>query len=317
METLDGNGNVVRTTAQAGDLPIAGLEAGQSYSVVVVDANRFRLVGLDADAKDALPIKLTKGRGSSHSLTNQDETRGIGITSKLTASDKAATKPSIGKSLSKISYKAETNPAVNDISPLLLLIKQKGDNKIDSKVNKANKNAKNNNISIAGALSLTVANHSATTRVGTIARDALSSGADIKISSDLKEKYATSAIASVSAKSDDDGNTRTAIGAALSFVDTKAITSIGDGVALDAAGDIDVTSHITFPRLLNPADLINLDALRSGEISGLQGLRADLLGGTRLFNTYVATQATGLANKDVRVIAGASALPTSSRRQTR
>ncbi len=304
MEKLDSNGNVVRTTAEAGDIPIAGLTAGQSYSVVVVDANHIRLVGLDVDAKDALPIDISKGRGSAHTLTNQDETRGIGITSKLEASDKAASKPNIGKTLSKITYKAETNPAVNDISPLFLLIKQKGDKKIDSKVNKATKNAKNNDISIAGALSLTIANHSATTRVGVTARNALSSGADIKIDSELEEKYATSAIANVSAKSDDDGNTRTAIAAALSFVDARAVTTVGDGVSLDAGGDIAVTSKVTFPRLLNPTDLINLDALRSGEISGLQGLRSDLLGGTRLFNTFVTTQAKGEINKDVRVIAG-------------
>ena len=77
-----------RQTA-AGDTPLGGLTAAESYFVSVIDADTFRLTESSADAFAAAPVQLTAaGSGSGHKLVHG--TTGLTVTADLNATDNAS-----------------------------------------------------------------------------------------------------------------------------------------------------------------------------------------------------------------------------------
>ena len=101
------------------DLPVGGLEDGQVYNIIVVDATTIRLTDSYPDAVAGTAVDLADaGSGTAHSLS-QGQVEGIGIKATLDATNKAFGGPSVGGSPTwrDLRWNPELVPAVRTLLP--------------------------------------------------------------------------------------------------------------------------------------------------------------------------------------------------------
>ena len=249
-----GNG----TTVLQGDPEIGGLTDGETYYVVVVDANTIRLVSSPEQALLAVPVALTAAGSGQQYITDQAvSTSALTITATLKGSESQsvssgiggtfgynkyikgfASKPDLTQAIFQNGFSLDANnPAISGMEQV---------NGVATKNALANKQN-----SWTGAIGIAVADHDVEVTIG--ANDtggntaSLMTGGSLTISSTIAES--TSMSISTSVSKPNGSNNVAGIGLAISVGDyiNRAKVTVAGAARIDAGQSMTITSGVSYP----------------------------------------------------------------------
>jgi 6-phosphogluconolactonase (cycloisomerase 2 family) len=252
--TLLPTGN--QTTVLQGDPEIGGLTAGETYYVVVVDANTIRLVSSPEQALLATPVVLTAaGSGAQYITDEAVSTSALTITATLKGSESQSASSSIGGTFGYNKYakgflsKPDLTQAIfqnginlGSTSPIVTGMQD---------VNGVSTTMANYQNSWTGGIGVAVANHDVEVTIG--ADDtggnttSLVTGGNLTISSTIAQSTSMSTSASVSKPNGSSNVAGIGISVAVGVYANKAIVTVAAPARIDAGGSASIASSVTYP----------------------------------------------------------------------
>ncbi|HPM80080.1 MAG TPA: hypothetical protein PLF81_05245, partial [Candidatus Anammoximicrobium sp.] len=295
--TGDRHGLQRTNTITRRDPPLRGLNNGETYFAVVLDADHFRLAESEQDALAAAPIGFDAGQGTGtvHSLKGDNEEKGVLVAADLTANNRATSGAAIGSepTFSDLLTKAELQGSLAAIKAILTFNFKDSFKKPD--INGSGTTT-NSLFSAAGGLSLNLFDHTVRATLGSTAD--VDSGGNVTLRSSVSQKSQATAQGNLvlgSAKKFASG-----VALALGFY-TNDVQSIVDGdgatgASIDAAGQIDISSDVEYPLLVEPLQLLPFssffDSTNSYDVIGdISNFLNGSLGLTRIMNVWSASKA--------------------------
>ncbi|HEY3919271.1 MAG TPA: PKD domain-containing protein, partial [Stellaceae bacterium] len=298
-------------TIDANDTPIGGLQNNKVYYVVKVDADHIRLADNPADALAALPVTFTSsGSGNSHTVAPSSTINGIGVSAALSASDVAVAAPQTGGSPSDFSdpFKGGNASVAGLLGSASALFSSPGAE--DENGTNVDSSVQNDGFAGAGGIALNIVTHHVYASVGNEATaqnpTVLVTPADIQVSAAISESAQINATAGVS----DVKGSAAAVAIGVGVYTNDAEATIYGHTQVDAGGTLSVASSVTYPLLVDPAQLFTQlpGNIESNGLSGLSGYLDGTLGiASNLLNTWVVTDA-GAGEGDTVSISGSIAV---------
>jgi len=291
------------------DPALRGLTNAATYFAIRLDDDTFRLAASKQDALAAAPIALdaTQATGTAHEFQPVDEVAGVLVAAHLTADNRANAGAGIGgePTLADLLTKAELQTSLNGIKGIL-----NADFKDRFHHGAAHGSGTTTNSLFSGAagISLNIFEHTVRAQLGATAQ--IESDGDFALRSEGTQRAQVTAQGNIflgSAKKFASG-----VAVALGFYtnDVQAIVD-GDGslgASIDAAGQIDISSELEYPLLVEPLELVPFssffeNASEGNVIGDLASLLDGSLGLTRIFNVWVASSAYTTKQADLPTVA--------------
>ena len=291
------------------DAEIRGLDSGEVFYVVVVDANTIRLSDSIAGAKAAAVIDLTsKGTGTAHSF-DIGLVEGIGVIAHLDATNQATTGNSAGAagdSKDEPDQKSADVKSSDSASKAKNLVGNDNDVSSFSKGNDTAEKSKGTKFSGAGSIVVNYFNHDALAMAGSNSQ--LKSERDLKIDSSIEERARMQGQSSLTKSESEGTSVGVAASIAVGIYENTSQAIVASGAHLDAKNDIVVNSEVSYPYLVDVPDLLNPVDYFSQGLDGLDAYLEDQLGFTSgIMNTWVFTTASNKGDGGIS-IAGAVAV---------
>ncbi|MCO6455093.1 MAG: choice-of-anchor D domain-containing protein [Pirellulaceae bacterium] len=295
------HGLVRESTVTQGDLPLRGLRNTETYFAIVLDANTFRLADSEQDALAAVAIDLdpSMATGTTHELTPLRVENGIQVGAELTADNRATSGAGLGgaPTWSDLLTKAELQTSLASIKAI-------GSGNFSQEVAKASQKQQlagtgsRTNSLFAGAagISLNMFEHDVVAQIGKEA--VLQTESDVSIEASTSQKAQVTAQGNTSPGSGKKFATGVAVAIGIYDNNVQAIVD-GDGTsgaAIDAGFNIDISSTLTYPLLVQPLTLLPFSSFYSGNINNanfigdLSTLLNGSLGLTRIMNVWAASK---------------------------
>ncbi|WP_245841074.1 LamG-like jellyroll fold domain-containing protein [Puniceibacterium sediminis] len=302
-DSFDANGVLTVNTATVGDTPIGGLVDGESYSVIVQDANTIRLISDPGLVEDAQAIDLTSvGSGDGHTITDGVETRGIGVHADLDATSSVVSVPFLGFPFNPVGFvdlatssDAQTALLFGGIEAFSPTTSKAQDKLMDS--------TENSDLSGAGSVGINYADHNVRASVGLVSA-VLNSGADIDVKAKVKQTFQLNTSAGIASKSGSDGaSISLAIG--VNVLGNSALAEIGGHAQMDAPGTITISADVSYPFVKNIKDLVDPEKIFADGSKGLRAFFSQAFGLTSLFNAWSFAGSNGDGSTDALSVSGA------------
>ncbi|MFM2430809.1 MAG: hypothetical protein RLZZ511_2022, partial [Cyanobacteriota bacterium] len=264
---------------------LGGLEDGNTYFVILIDANTIQLAesASDVEENQAIDLKAT-GLQGTHTLSDP----GIRVVAKLESEDKSDATSGVG------GEPAIADTAVKPEIALTSLFDKLMANNASAKSGSGGSGSKAN-FSAAGALAFNKINNNVAATIGITGQ--LKSNADIYVQAMVENKLKNAAESSTEAADNSSNQQQNSVSAAVivGLYENRAKATIADGAKTDAKRDTQVNAEVVYPFLSAFKD--NFDFDQKLKDDGLKGF-ADYLDGTlgfksTLFNSWAKSVAKG------------------------
>jgi len=279
------------------DPALRGLTNAEIYFAIVLDADRFQLAEAAQDALAAAPIVMDAGQatGTVHEVKPVDEETGVLVAADLTADNRAISGAGIGSepTLSDLLTKAELQTSLAGIRGIL-----HGDFKSRFEENEdihGSGTTTNSLFSGAAGISLNMVDHTVLAQIGATAE--IRSDENFTQRSTISQKTQVTAQGNVSLGSAKKFATGVAVSLGFYTNDVQSIVDGNgtDGASIDAAAQIDISSDVEYPLLVEPLELLPFSSFYDGSdeyniIGDLSTFLNGSLGLTRIMNVWSASK---------------------------
>jgi hypothetical protein len=313
--TMNSSAQTLRmaVTVNLKDTPISGLEDGQMYYVVRLDANTIMLTHTAQDAQDATPLTLTTSSSAKYGDNQGFDTgmtSGIGIQATLTTSEYSQSLSGVGGTAGLYNYLTDLGATFK--KNLLMPALKKLYYKIKSSGPESGADSKPSDYGVAGALNFVYSNQTVLAEVGSDA--VLQSGSNLQVvatQSDTSQYYSESTVAKSQNQSDKADISADAI---LEILNNNVKAVIRSGAVTDASRNTVVYASVDYPFVTDPTweGLLlpwDVNASLTDNLASLPGNVGNMLDnklglGSKLFNSWAHSVSSSEKASDVN-IAGA------------
>jgi hypothetical protein len=299
-------------TVTSTDQEIGGLQNDEAYFVVVVDANHIRVTTDETSALEAVPIDLTSlGAGNADQVSATDRTTGIGVSATLSSDVRGKAKGEVGGKINPVKYTGLLSlkpdllisAILGNSSPTSTLVTGKNPIPVDSNGNQLAPNNQNDSLSAAGAI---VVNYTDNVVSATVGADSaagmptvLTTPSNLAVKATISQTDQAIAIANVS-KPKTSGGVAVALGLSVQILQNTTQALIAGNAVTDAGLATTLTSTVTYPFLVVPAQLDPLLQIVTSGLSGITNLIDGTFGADTYLNNWVADQAKAAGNAAVK-----------------